>query len=48
MILEAQFDFAPDTTMAAAAQKTVAAAERLYGKRVATIVRNAFVARGIL
>ena len=48
VILEAQFDFAPDTTMAAAAQKTVAAAERLYGKRVATIVRNAFVARGIL
>ena len=30
LILEAQFAFAPDTTMPAAAAKTVAAAETLY------------------
>ncbi|UCC89165.1 MAG: M36 family metallopeptidase, partial [Anaerolineales bacterium] len=48
LILEAQFDFAADTSMPAAAEATVAAAERLYGKRVARIVRSAFEARGIL
>jgi len=48
LILEAQFDFAPDTTMAAAANATVDAAERLYGKKVAKTVRAAFEARGIL
>jgi hypothetical protein len=48
LILEAQFDFAPDTTMPAAAQATVAAAERLYGKGAAKDVRAAFEARGIL
>jgi hypothetical protein len=48
LILEAQFDFAPDTTMPAAAQATVAAAERLYGKNAAKAVQAAFQARGIL
>jgi hypothetical protein len=48
LILEAQFAFAPETTMTAAAQATVAAAERLYGKGVAKAVRRAFEARGIL
>jgi len=48
LILEAQFDFAPDTSMPAAANATVAAAERLYGKNVAKIVRAAFQTRGIL
>ena len=48
IILEAQFDFALDTSMPAAANATVAAAERLYGKNVAKIVRAAFQTRGIL
>jgi hypothetical protein len=48
LILEAQFDFAADTTMPAAAHVTVATAERLYGKGVANIVRGAFRDRGIL
>jgi len=48
IILEAQFDFAPDTSMPAAAQATVAAAERLYGKAAAKVVSAAFEARGIL
>jgi hypothetical protein len=48
LILEAQFDFAGDTTMPAAASATVAAAQRLYGHHAANIVRGAFQARGIL
>jgi hypothetical protein len=48
LILEAQFDFAPDTSMPAAAQDTVDAAQRLYGSNVATKVRAAFKARGLL
>jgi hypothetical protein len=48
LILEAQFAFAPDTTMPAAASATVAAAQQLYGNGTASTVRNAFVARGIL
>nr|MBA2600538.1 M36 family metallopeptidase [Actinomycetota bacterium] len=48
LILEAQFDFAPDTTMPAAAQATVDAARDLYGATVAAQVRSAFQARGIL
>jgi len=48
LILEAQFDFAPDTTMPAAASATVAAAQRLYGSGAANKVRAAFEARGIL
>jgi Zn-dependent metalloprotease len=48
IILEAQFDFAPDTTMPAAAQATVNTAQELYGSAVADAVRAAFQARGIL
>jgi zinc metalloprotease ZmpB len=48
LILEAQFDFAPDTSMPAAAQVTVAAARRLYGNHTGNIVKAAFEARGIL
>jgi len=48
IILEAQFSFAPDTTMPAAAQATVDAAQALYGPAVANTVRAAFQARGIL
>jgi hypothetical protein len=48
IILEAQFDFAPDTTMPAAAQATVNAAQRLYGHSAANAVRSAFQTRGIL
>jgi zinc metalloprotease ZmpB len=48
LILEAQFDFAADTTMPAAATATVAAAQRLYGNAAATAVTTAFEARGIL
>jgi hypothetical protein len=48
IILEAQFQFAPDTSMPAAAQATVDAAQSLYGNAVANQVRAAFQARGIL
>jgi len=48
LILEAQFAFAPDTTMPAAAEATVAAALDLYGSGAATTVREAFKERGIL
>ena len=48
IILEAQFSFAPDTSMPAAAQATVDAARALYGPSVAKAVRQAFVDRGIL
>jgi Zn-dependent metalloprotease len=48
IILEAQFSYAPSTTWAAAAQKTVDAATALYGSTEATAVRSAFQARGIL
>lgn len=48
IILEAQFDFAPDTSMPAAAQATVEAAQQLYNQRAARLVRQAFVDRGIL
>ena len=48
IILKAQFDFAPDTTMPAAAQATVNAAQSLYGSGVAAQVLAAFQARGIL
>ncbi len=48
LILEAQFSFAPDTSMPAAAQATVDAALSLYGTHVADIVRAAFQSRGIL
>jgi len=48
LVLEAQFSFAPDTTMPAAARATVAAAQALYGNPAAQAVRAAFEARGIL
>ncbi|MGK5559029.1 M4 family metallopeptidase [Actinomadura kijaniata] len=48
LIVEAQFAFAPDTTFRAAAQATVAAAQRLYGARAAEATRAAFAERGIL
>ena len=48
IILEAQFAFAPDTTMRNAALATVAAAERLYGKKEAGIVEDYFKNRGII
>jgi len=48
VIVEAQFDFARDTSFRAAALATVAAAQRLYGTSAARSVRAAFTARGIL
>ena len=48
IILEAQFSFAPDTSMPAAAQATVNTAEIIYGKATAKTVKSAFQARGIL
>jgi len=48
LILDAQFSFAPDTTMPDAASATVAAAQSLYGNATAAIVQAAFVDRGIL
>lgn len=48
IILQAQFSFAPDTSMPAAAQATVDAAGALYNPGVANQVRQAFVERGIL
>ena len=48
IILEAQFAFAPDTSMPAAANATVAAAQQLFGPSAANKVRAAFEARGIL
>jgi hypothetical protein len=48
IILEAQFQFAPDTSMPAAAQATVDAAQSLYGPAEAAAVLSAFQARGIL
>ena len=46
LILEAQFDF-PGTTMRDLAATTVATADALYGRGVATKVRAAFVDRGL-
>jgi hypothetical protein len=47
VILEGQFDF-PGTTMTDLANRTVAAAQRLYGNATANTVRAQFTARGIL
>jgi hypothetical protein len=47
VILQGSFDF-PGTTMPALANRTVAAAQQLYGSAAATVVRQAFVDRGIL
>ena len=48
IILEAQFQFAPDTTMPAAAEETVNAAQSLYGTAEANAVLKVFQDRGIL
>jgi len=48
IILEAQFSFAPDSSMPAAAQATVDTAAVLYNPGVANQVRQAFEDRGIL
>ncbi|MFC4040968.1 M36 family metallopeptidase [Dactylosporangium siamense] len=48
VILEAQFGFAPNTKMPAAARETVRTAKALYGAAAADKVRAAFQARGIL
>ncbi len=48
LILEGIFAYDPNTTMPAAAQATVDAAKKLYGKGVALKVLGAFQARGIL
>ncbi|HEX6873771.1 MAG TPA: bacillolysin [Micromonosporaceae bacterium] len=48
VILEAHFSFAPNTSMPAAANATVATAQALYGSTAANAVRAAFQARGIL
>jgi hypothetical protein len=47
LILQGSMDF-PGTTMPDLANRTVAAAQQLYGTKVATTVRGAFVDRGIL
>jgi zinc metalloprotease ZmpB len=47
LILQGSFDF-PGTTMPDLANRTVAAAQSLYGTGVANTVRQAFVDRGIL
>ncbi|MFD7257888.1 M4 family metallopeptidase [Streptomyces sp. NPDC059874] len=47
IIVNAQFGFAPDTSFTDAALKTVATAERMYGKSAADAVRAAFKARQI-
>ena len=47
IILQGSFDF-PGTTMTALANRTVQAAQSLYGAGVAATVRQAFVNRGIL
>jgi hypothetical protein len=48
IIINAQFGFAPDTSFAAAATKTVQTAQAMYGTRAAKVVTAAFEARGIL
>jgi len=46
-IIDAQFDFAPDTSFSAAAKATYETALSRDGSAAATVVRNAFAARGI-
>lgn len=48
IIINAQFGFAPDTSFAAAAQKTVDTARAMYGIAEAASVRKAFADRGLL
>jgi hypothetical protein len=47
IIINAQFDFAPDTSMSAAAKATIAAAEKMYGAREVKVVSQAFADRKI-
>ncbi|MHB9758108.1 M4 family metallopeptidase [Streptomyces sp. BYX5S] len=47
IIVNAQFDFAPDTSFAAAAGATVATAREMYGADAEAAVRKAFADRGI-
>ncbi|MCT9929893.1 M36 family metallopeptidase [Planotetraspora sp. A-T 1434] len=47
-IIDAQFDFAKDTTFRAAAEATVAAAQRHGGSTAAAAARAAFTSRGLL
>jgi hypothetical protein len=48
LIVDAQFDFAPDTSFHDAAVATVAAAQRLYGTAAASAAQSAFTSRGLL
>ncbi len=48
VIIESQFDYAPDTSFRAAAEATIATARRLYGPSAEKSVRAAFAARGFL
>jgi Fungalysin/Thermolysin Propeptide Motif/Fungalysin metallopeptidase (M36) len=48
IILEAQFQFTPDTSFAAAAQVTVSTAQVLFGSGASAVCRQAFEDRGIL
>jgi Zn-dependent metalloprotease len=48
IVLESQFSYKPNTTMAAAANATVATAKRLYGDTDAAKVTAAFHSRGII
>jgi hypothetical protein len=48
IIIDAQFDFAVDTSFADAAAATVAAAQRLYGAKAAKTVSGVMTARGFL
>ena len=48
IIINAQFGFAPDTSFAAAATRTVQTAQTMYGNRAANVVTRAFHDRGIL
>ncbi len=47
IIINAQFDFAPDTSFGDAADATVATAQEMYGAAAAATVRKAFTDRGI-
>jgi hypothetical protein len=46
-VIDAQFGFAPDTSFSAAARQTYATALARDGEPAATVVRDAFAARGI-
>ena len=48
VIINAQFDFAPDTSFAAAARATVATAREMYGRGAEAVARKAFQDRHIL